>query len=355
MTDLGRRSEVEPQAAARASLSRVGMIPDQDLNKEKPARKTASFDAAGVPAALTDTGCERPKNEDRFLVLKSAVGMGYFVFDGMGGEPGGEAAAQLSVDAVRAYFDRASGNDPAVMLREAIQNAHDVIALRRRNPKLASMGTTVVAALCNNSQVVIASVGDSRAYHISQGTARQLTSDHTFVQQLVDEGHVRPEDALMHPQSHILTRCLGSEVGFGIDVTKYWLGSATQSASSDAILLCSDGLYSLIPEGELASLVGAYSPLEACSKLIELARERGGYDNITAIVIPISSELKTEAAPPARESDGAETPKVLKPSAPKRRKRELPLSFHLGLMVLIALLAAALTIGSFLFFAILGD
>lgn len=332
-----------------------GMIPDQDLNKDKQSRKTASFDAAGVPAALTDTGCERPKNEDRFLVLKSALGMGYFVFDGMGGEPGGEAAAQLSVDAVRTYFDRASGNDPAVLLREAIQSAHDVIALRRRNPKFASMGTTVVAALCNNSQVVIASVGDSRAYHISDGTARQLTSDHTFVQQLVDEGHVRPEDALMHPQSHILTRCLGSEVGFGIDMTKFWLSSTTPKTSSDAILLCSDGLYSLVPEAELASIVGSFSPLEACSKLIEAARERGGYDNITAIVIPISGELKTEAAPPAREADGAETPKVLKPSAPKRKKREMPLSFHLGLMTLATIFGVALTIFGFLFFSILGD
>lgn len=331
------------------------MIPDQESNKDKPARKTASFDAAGVPAALTDTGCERPKNEDRFLVIKSTLGMGYFVFDGMGGEPGGEAAAQLSVEAVRSHFERATGNDPATLLREAIQSAHDVIAAKRQNPKFASMGTTVVAALCNNSQVVVASVGDSRAYYISDGTARQLTSDHTFVQQLVDQGHVRPEDALIHPQSHILTRCLGSDVGFGIDVAKFWLGQTPQKAATDAILLCSDGLYSLVPDADLATIVAGFSPLEACTKLIELARERGGYDNITAIIIPISGELRHEASPPQVEQEGTETPKVLKPASPARKKRRLPLSFHFGLLMLATAVGMVGTIIGFLLFSILGD
>lgn len=329
------------------------MIPDQESNKEKPARKTASFDAAGVPAALTDTGCERPKNEDRFLVIKSALGMGYFVFDGMGGEPGGEAAAQLSVEAVRSYFERAAGNDPASLLREAIQSAHDVIAAKRQNPKLASMGTTVVAALCNNSQIVVASVGDSRAYHISDGTARQLTSDHTFVQQLVDQGHVRPEDALIHPQSHILTRCLGSDVGFGIDVAKFWLGQAPQKTTTEAILLCSDGLYSLVPDADLATIVGGFSPLEACTKLIELARERGGYDNITAIVIPISGELRHEASPPRVEPEEKDNPKVVKPATPARKKRRLPMSFHFGLLVLATAIGMVGTVIGFLLFSIL--
>jgi len=331
------------------------MIPDQESNKDKPTRKTASFDATGVPAALTDTGCERPKNEDRFLVIKCALGMGYFVFDGMGGEPGGEAAAQLSVEAIRAYFERATGTDPATLLREAIMSAHDVIATRRQNPKFSSMGTTVVAALCCNSQVVVASVGDSRAYHISNGAAKQLTSDHTFVQQLVDQGHVRPEDALMHPQSHILTRCLGSEVGFGIDLTSFWLGQSSQNTSTDAILLCSDGLYSLVPDAVLATVVAGFSPLEACTKLIELAREKGGYDNITAIVIPISGDLRLEAAPPHVEAEGTEAPRVISPPRKRRKKRAMPLSFHVGLLVLATAIGMVCTIIGFLFLSILGD
>jgi serine/threonine protein phosphatase PrpC len=331
------------------------MIPDQELNKDKPARKTASFDTAGVPAALTDTGCERPKNEDRFLVLKSALGMGYFVFDGMGGEPGGEAAAQLSVDSVRSYFEKASGSDLAEVLRESLQGAHEVIASRRQNPKFASMGTTVVAALCGSNQVVIASVGDSRAYYVAGGTARQLTADHTFVQQLVDQGHVRPEDALMHPQSHILTRCLGSAVGFGIDLYKFWVTPSTEEKRQGALLLCSDGLYSLVSEPDLATIIGTYSPLEACTKLIELARERGGYDNITAIVIPLAGELRDEQAPPARAPEDAVTPSVLKPSAHRQKKRRAPLSSHLGLLGIVGVVSMALTVLGFLFFAILRD
>ncbi len=331
------------------------MILDQEQNKDKPARKTGSFDIAGVPAALTDTGCERPKNEDRFLVLKAALGMGYFVFDGMGGEPGGEAAAQLSVDTVRSHFEKASGSDPTEMLREALQSAHDVIALRRQNPKFSSMGTTVVAALCSGNQVVIASVGDSRAYYIAGGAARQLTSDHTFVQQLVDLGHVRPEDALMHPQSHILTRCLGSAVGFGIDIYRFWVASSVQENQQGALLLCSDGLYSLVSEPDMAAIVGAYSPLEACTKLIELARERGGYDNITAVVIPLAGELCDEQAPPAKETDDAATPKVLKPNASRKKRRRAPLSSHLGLVAVVGIVGMLLTVMGFLFFAILGD
>lgn len=330
------------------------MIPDQDANKDKPARKTASFDTVGVPAALTDTGCERLKNEDRFLVLKGALGMGYFVFDGMGGESGGEAAAQLSVDTVRAYFERLSESDPAQALRDSIQSAHDVIALRRQNPKLASMGTTVVAALCNSSQVVIASVGDSRAYYISGGTARQLTSDHTFVQQLVDQGHIKAEDALMHPHSHVLTRCLGSAVGFGIDLHKFWVTPVAQEKHQGALLLCSDGLYSLVSEPDLATIVDKYSPLEACTKLIELARERGGYDNITAIVIPLAGELREEIGPPSRELDEAVNPQVLKPSASPRGNRQAPLAPHLQALAVVAVALMLLTVLGFLFFTMRG-
>lgn len=331
------------------------MILDQEQNKDKPARKTGSFDTAGVPAALTDTGCERPKNEDRFLVLKASLGMGYFVFDGMGGEPGGEAAAQLSVDTVRAHFEKASGSDPTELLRESLHSAHDVIALRRQNPKFSSMGTTAVAALCAGNQVVIASVGDSRAYYIAGGTARQLTSDHTFVQQLVDQGHIQPEDALMHPQSHILTRCLGSAVGFGIDIYRFWLTASAQENQHGSLLLCSDGLYSLVSEPDLAAIVGEYSPLEACTKLIGLARERGGYDNITAVIIPLAGELREEQAPPARETDDAASPKVLKPNASRKKRRRTPVSAHFALVAVVGIVAMLLTIMGFLFFAILGD
>jgi serine/threonine protein phosphatase PrpC len=331
-------------------MSVEGMIPDQDANKDKPARSAASFDTVGVPAALTDTGCDRLKNEDRFLVLKGALGMGYFVFDGMGGEAGGEAAAQLSLDTVRSYFEGATESDPAQALRDSIQSAHDVIALRRQNPKLASMGTTVVAALCSGSQVIIGSVGDSRAYYISGGNARQLTSDHTFVQQLVDQGLLRAEEALTHPHSHILTRCLGSAVGFDIDIHKFWLAPSVEERHQGSMLLCSDGLYSLVTEPDLAAIVVKYSPLEACTKLIELARERGGYDNITAIVIPLTGELREETGPPSEELDEALNPQVLKPDAFRPRNRQVPLSFHLKSVGVVTFALMVLTVAGFLFF-----
>jgi serine/threonine protein phosphatase PrpC len=144
-------------------------------------------------------------------------------------------------------------------------------------------------------------------------------------------------------------------VGFGIDLYKFWVTPSTEEKRQGALLLCSDGLYSLVSEPDLATIIGTYSPLEACTKLIELARERGGYDNITAIVIPLAGELRDEQAPPARAPEDAVTPSVLKPSAHRQKKRRAPLSSHLGLLGIVGVVSMALTVLGFLFFAILRD
>lgn len=271
------------------------MFLEQFRGRKKISEETVSLDESSAPAGLTDRGAKREVNEDRYLMIQSPVGEGYFVFDGMGGAPGGEAAAHLSQEATRRVFnDCEPSQESEVVLRAALQKAHQAILLRRGSPEFSAMGTTVVGAVVNRNEVVIASVGDSRAYVMNDGTSEQLTSDHTFVQQLVDQGHIQPQDALLHPQAHILTRCIGSSPEFELDVQKFWIWPADPGASGDILLLCSDGLYSVVTDDEMSCIVSTQSPSVACEKLIALAIERGGYDNITAIVVPISGRLRVE-------------------------------------------------------------
>lgn len=270
------------------------MILDQlRMRGSKQASELHSGREHAIAAALSDCGCERELNEDRWGIIESVAGTGYFVFDGMGGESGGEAAAQLSLDAVAGFLRDTELRDTAQAIEGAIQRAQNVISLRRQNPAVASMGTTVVGALWQGPEVVIAAVGDSRAYRIHSGGIDQLTSDHTFVQKLVDEGHIVPQDALLHPQSHILTRCVGSSIGFGIDIKRFWLSPAKTEEQVECLVLCSDGLYSLVTDDEIRSVVMSLPAEEACENLVRLAKERGGYDNITVMIIPLAGSLKT--------------------------------------------------------------
>jgi serine/threonine protein phosphatase PrpC len=258
---------------------------------------STSFRAAG----LTDAGCERSSNEDRFLIFVRDDMAGYFVFDGMGGQPAGEAAAQISADVITRALHEFREGDLRLFMSYAIELAQEELLSRRGDPSTEGMGTTVVGVVTRGSELVIGAVGDSRAYHIRRGAVTQVTSDHTLVQQLVDAGQISPHDALVHPQSHILTRCLGSTFDFAVDSSRYQLSPLSQKGTPDEwLLLCSDGLYSLVSDEEMAAIVFNFPPEEATQKLIAFARSRGGFDNITAVVIPLDGrveELSEDAFP----------------------------------------------------------
>jgi len=248
-----------------------------------------------VPAAITDTGCERELNEDRYAVVESPSGLAWLVCDGMGGTTGGELAAQLAIDAIRRDLENLPERPADVALRSAILEANRVIVLRRQNQAFAEMGTTIVALMFSGAEVVVGHVGDSRAYLIRDGAIQQLTTDHTLVQDLVDRGQIRAEDALSHPQAHILTRAIGSEPGLTVDVQRFWVWQVGDGEPVDHLILCSDGLYSLVSEGEIANVVSQHAPQSACVKLVEMARARGGFDNITVAVVPLAGQLRQEA------------------------------------------------------------
>lgn len=256
---------------------------------------------SSTPAALTDTGCARELNEDRFAVVDGPSGVAWLVCDGMGGVAGGELAAQLAIDAMRRELESSPPRKPEMALRIAILEANRVIVLRRQNPLFSSMGTTVVGALMKGNELALAHVGDSRAYLVRNGSIQQLTIDHTYVQQLVDSGQVNYEDALSHPQAHILTRAIGSDPALMVDQKRFWISSEPGDMGNDIIVLATDGLYSHVNDAEICESVSRRPTQAACSELVELAKERGGYDNITIAVIPLKGRLRE--SPPAGFKD----------------------------------------------------
>ncbi len=245
-----------------------------------------------IPAALTDIGCEREINEDRYAVIDSPSGRAWVVCDGMGGELGGELAAQLAIDAIKRGLESRQFTDLIDAVRCAVDEANRVIVLRRQNPSFSGMGTTAVVAMIQDQELVIANVGDSRVYRVRDGSIDQLTVDHTYVQELVSKGSITQEEALSHPQAHVLTKCLGAEPALEADTQRLWVWEGEEV--NDKLVLCSDGLYSLISDEEIADYVTRLSPQECCVQLVELAKTRGGYDNITISVLPLSGTLREE-------------------------------------------------------------
>lgn len=297
--------------------------------------------------SMTDVGCERELNEDRFETVSAGRAITWIVCDGMGGVAGGEFAAQLAIDAMTRTLQQSSLGDQNVdALEAAFREANRVILLRRKNPEFSGMGTTAVAARFDGREVVVSSVGDSRAYLVREGVVQQLTVDDTYVQSLVDEGKLMAEDALSHPDAHVLTRCLGSEPSASARSERLWLWPSDDGVASDSMVLCTDGLYSLIPDAELGEIVSDLPPREACERLVSLARERGGYDNITLSIIPFPGVLRPAQPTPIAVNQGA---------VPSNRpaRRGTGVLRHFMFLLLMAGLAAGATVAGFLAFKFL--
>ena len=247
------------------------------------------------PAAISDRGVVRDLNEDRYAVISVDDTTVWVVCDGMGGVAGGDLAAQLAVDAIRRTVIRDTGEELLEIVKSSLLEANRVIVLRRQNPAFVNMGTTAVAFGVRDDEVVIANIGDSRAYWFSDTGLRQLTTDHTLVQTLVEHGELKIEDALNHPQAHVLTRCLGASTSPDIDILDMCLNF---DGSSGSLLMCTDGLYSLVTDEEISDIMSKNPPETACARLITLAKDRGGFDNITAAIIPVEGRLVTTASLP---------------------------------------------------------
>jgi protein phosphatase len=243
-------------------------------------------------AGLTDVGRVRNSNQDAFSV-ENQLGL-WVVADGMGGHAGGHIASDLAIQSVvehvrQAYHMFASGQrqtEDAVSILQAAVAAGDT-AIRQKVstiPELEGMGTTlVIALLCPTPpiQIAIAHVGDSRGYLIHDTEIRPLTRDHSFVQRLLIEGQITPEDAMNHPNQNLLLRALGADDQSKPDINLYRL------EPHDIVLLCTDGLTKMISEEYILAIISENrnSPLEACRQLIEAANLQGGKDNTTVVLV----------------------------------------------------------------------
>jgi PPM family protein phosphatase len=248
---------------------------------------------AGIEvASLTDIGRQRVNNEDSHFYWEPESDEDFrrkgrlaVVADGMGGYEGGQEASRLAVETVRSVYDNAFGANPQDALIGAFQSAHQNIQrFAVEHPQFYGMGTTCTALSIVERQLYFAHVGDSRLCLIRGDSITRLTRDHSYVGRLVESGIVRSEDAESHPQRHILTAALGS----GRDVTPHIPEHPVPLEEGDCLLLCTDGLWGLVGDPELSTVVQTNPPAEACQKLVALALERGGPDNITAMVLRIS-------------------------------------------------------------------
>lgn len=246
-----------------------------------------------VAASLTDVGRQRSNNEDSFLYwepdsddefrLKGRLAV---VADGMGGYEGGQEASRLAVETVRSVYDNAFGGSPQDTLIGALEAAHQNIQrFALEHPQFYGMGTTCTALAIVGRELSFAHVGDSRLYLIRGESISRLTRDHSYVGRLVETGIVRSEDAESHPQRHILTAALGS----GRDVTPHVPEHPTSLEEGDILLLCTDGLWGVVGDADLARVAQTNPPVEACQKLVDMALERGGPDNITVLVLRVSA------------------------------------------------------------------
>jgi len=242
-------------------------------------------------------------NDEALLAAKGKL---FVVADGMGGAAGGKEASSIAIAAVfRSYYE-----DPDTRIEASLERAFqaantEVQQHGRAHPELRGLGTTIAAAVVRGRTLVVGNVGDSRAYVLRGGELRQLSLDHTMVQEQVREGVLLPEEAALHPRRHVLSRNLGYRPHAHPDFDTWTI------LNGDAILLCSDGLWGPVGDEDLAGLLRKKRGKQAVKALIDLANQHGGPDNISAIVIHIDSvaagpgSVTTE--PTAADSDGATT------------------------------------------------
>ena len=242
---------------------------------------------------LTHVGRQRQHNEDTFLVEESAKL--FLVADGMGGHAAGEIASRIAVDSISEFILHTKEDDgtwphaydehfkrSTNRLMAAVRMANTrVLEAMRKDARLRGMGTTVVACMADDTTVSVAHVGDSRAYMIRDGQLSRITNDHSWVFEQVQAGMLTEAEAEKHPLRNVITRALGGALQVTPDA------SEIESKPGDVFLLCSDGLTGMVPESEIQRIVTASSGdlKKACQQLIDAANERGGLDNVTAVLV----------------------------------------------------------------------
>lgn len=253
-------------------------------------------------ACLTDTGPVRDGNEDAVASLEIAGDDGastrlIVVADGLGGHNAGEVASRLAVDTIleAAQCEGAPLGDR--FLARALQAANLAVVDRGHDdPACFNMQTTTTALALQYDRLLLAHVGDCRAFRVRKRTIQQLTTDHTRLAEMLRMRLITPEQALKHPARSMLTRSLGADLILQVDTARETV------EAGDIYLVCSDGLWNEVGADEMRRLVGELAPAEACARLVELGAQRGASDNMTVAIAAVRDVVPAPAAAPRWKS-----------------------------------------------------
>lgn len=239
-------------------------------------------------AVMSHKGMVREMNEDSYNIIagNQDIPVTFIIADGMGGHNSGEIASKMAVDFISSYilqFMQELSREECIpeVIREVMVKANtDVYRKSLESEAYSGMGTTLIMAVAFNNKLFIGHVGDSRAYLIRNGQMTKITTDHSYIEELVRNGSLTREEARSHPGKNLITRALGCSEDIQID---FYLSDIMQK---DNFLLCTDGLTNMLMENEIKEKIErSDDPVTACDELIRRANENGGEDNITVIVI----------------------------------------------------------------------
>ena len=245
-----------------------------------------------VTGLLSDPGCHREQNEDSARIVRAGAGSQgergvlLVVADGMGGHEAGEVASQAAVEMIEKEYREARGT-PGEALETAFRRAHaEILRLASSDAAKSGMGTTCTALAIVDGLAWAAHVGDSRLYLVRGHRIYQLSEDHTQCMELVRRGLMTMAEAQHHEDRNVLARAMGTRR----ELTLMTWRDPMRVKAGDAFVLCSDGLHDLVSDPEIRDVVRGYDPESACRKLVAMARERGGYDNVTVAIAAIPGE-----------------------------------------------------------------
>ena len=284
--------------------------------------------------ASTDMGMVRQQNEDSYVAEDGL----YVVADGMGGHNAGEVASALAVTAMKSALR--GGVSDAVRLREAVQQANTAIYTASLDDSAQSgMGTTLTAAIVvpgEEPRFMIANVGDSRTYLFRSGELSRVSVDHSYVQELVNEGIISEEEARTHPRRNIVTRALGIDRSVMVDVF-------TQVVrTGDRLVLCSDGLVDEVADADIAAVLTQHrDPQLAAEALVMVANTAGGRDNTTVVVVDVLDDVSDPIATPSGPDHTVPMENLADLVAPKRR---ITIGMALFWSLVVALVLSAVTV-----------
>lgn len=273
-------------AKKRANLIRVlqpastiRLRPEQEEEKLSYVQEPLALSSSGI----SDVGRVRDHNEDSYSLLTFEDKSLFVVADGMGGHDCGEVASRTAADTVCKVVQEEHGqhDEPLTLVERAVRQANEEVR-RRGAQKGVNMGTTLSVALVSDTNAYIANVGDSRVYWMENGAISQVTTDHSLVAKLVEAGKLTKEEARTHPRANLLYRTIGIDEAVKVDTFRIEL------KIGGTLLLCTDGLWGELTDEDIRQVCAGEKDVKgAASRLVQLANERGGKDNITAVVVRV--------------------------------------------------------------------